>query len=460
MHPKGLYFLAFTEAWERFSYYGMSALLALYLVQQLLQPDHIMNVWGLGVLRSNLEDLMGPLTPQALASLIFGIYSAFVYLTPIAGGVLADRYWGARRTVLMGAFLLVLGHLAMAFDETFLLALVLLIMGTGLLKGNISAQVGALYPPSDDEKRTQGFIIFSVGISAGAMAGPIVCGSLALAYGWHIGFAGAAALMMLSMATYALGLRHLPPDAVRARQSSSTPLSKAERQKILALLAVIAITVFQTTAYNQSGNVGLIWISEHVDLQTSLGQVPEPWFPSFDALAGIIAAPLLIALWSRFPKLDLRPLHKIALGAAIAGVASLLLAAGALQAQSGEASWLWPLLAFVTFGIGYMHYWPTCLALVSRLAPMHLKGTMISVAFLAFFVANLLVGYVGTFYESLGPLNFWLINASIAGVGSVVALLSSKPLSKILDDLGPHPEVDETRPIDSDSFNVPSNTHS
>jgi len=267
-------------------------------------------------------------------------------------------------------------------------------------------------------------------------------------------------LMMLSMATYALGLRHLPPDAVRARQSSSTPLSKAERQKILALLAVIAITVFQTTAYNQSGNVGLIWISEHVDLQTSLGQVPEPWFPSFDALAGIIAAPLLIALWSRFPKLDLRPLHKIALGAAIAGVASLLLAAGALQAQSGEASWLWPLLAFVTFGIGYMHYWPTCLALVSRLAPMHLKGTMISVAFLAFFVANLLVGYVGTFYESLGPLNFWLINASIAGVGSVVALLSSKPLSKILDDLGPHPEVDETRPIDSDSFNVPSNTHS
>src|SRR5947199_485500 len=144
-HPKGLAYLAFTEAWERFSYYGMSALLVLYMVNQLLLPGHVEHVVGFAGFRHGIEWLFGPLSTQALASQIMGLYSGFVYFTPIIGGWLGDRI-GQRSAVVLGGLAMSSGHLAMAFDQSFLLALLLLIVGSGLLKGNISAQVGSLYP--------------------------------------------------------------------------------------------------------------------------------------------------------------------------------------------------------------------------------------------------------------------------------------------------------------------------
>jgi len=158
-HPKGLAYLAFTEAWERFSYYGMSALLVLYMVNQLLLPGHIEHVAGFGAFRHAVEGIFGPLSTQALASEIFGLYSAFVYFTPVMGGWLGDRV-GQRSAVVLGGLSMTCGHLAMAFDQSFLIALLLLIVGSGLLKGNISAQVGALYPIEEEERRSRGFAIF------------------------------------------------------------------------------------------------------------------------------------------------------------------------------------------------------------------------------------------------------------------------------------------------------------
>src|SRR5581483_2139628 len=142
-HPKGLLYLAFTEAWERFSYYGMTALVVLFMVNQLLLPGHVEHIGGFHQFRATLESFFGPLSTQALASQIFGLYSGFVYFTPLLGGMIADRWIGQRNAVVIGALSMSAGHVAMAFDQSFLLALLLLVVGSGFLKGNISAQVGA-----------------------------------------------------------------------------------------------------------------------------------------------------------------------------------------------------------------------------------------------------------------------------------------------------------------------------
>src|ERR1044072_7010988 len=208
--PKGLYYLAATEAWERFSFYGMTALVVLYMVNQLLLPGHAEHIAGFRGFRAGMELLFGPLSTQAIVSQIFGFYSGFVYFTPLVGGMIADRWIGQRNAVVIGAVSMSAGHLAMAFDQTFLLALLLLVVGSGFLKGNISAQVGALYPPENEAQRTRGFVIFSTGINIGAVLGPLLCGLLAQIYGWHYGFGVAAIFMFLGLATYLYGYRYLP----------------------------------------------------------------------------------------------------------------------------------------------------------------------------------------------------------------------------------------------------------
>src|ERR1044072_4948994 len=200
--PKGLYYLAFTEAWERFSYYGMTALVVLYMVNQLLLPGHVEHIGGFAGFRAAVESVVGPLSTQALASQIFGLYSGFVYFTPLLGGLIADRWIGQRNAVVIGALSMSSGYLAMAFDQTFLFALLLLVVGSGFLKGNISAQVGALYRPEDVARRTRGFVIFSTGINIGAVVGPLLCGLLAQVYGWHYGFGIGGIFMVLGLGPY------------------------------------------------------------------------------------------------------------------------------------------------------------------------------------------------------------------------------------------------------------------
>ena len=188
------------------------------MVNQLLLPGHVEKIAGFAAFRGVLESLTGPLSPVALGSLIFGLYSGFVYFTPVFGGLIADRWIGQRNAVVIGALSMSAGHIAMAFDRTFLLALLLLVIGSGFLKGNISTQVGALY--RDDSQRTGGFAIFSMGINCGAVFGPLLCGFLAQYYGWHYGFGVAAILMLAGLATYLCGYRYLPARVDRRRQNS------------------------------------------------------------------------------------------------------------------------------------------------------------------------------------------------------------------------------------------------
>lgn len=437
-HPKGLFYLAFTEAWERFSYYGMTALLVLYMVNQLLLPGHVEHVAGFAAFRAGLESVFGPLSTQALASNIFGLYSGFVYFTPLLGGLIADRWIGQRNAVVIGALLMSGGHIAMAFDQSFLLALVFLVLGSGFLKGNISAQVGALYPVQDEARRTRGFAIFSTGINFGAVVGPLLCGLLAQLYGWHVGFGAAAVFMLGGLATYLYGYRYLPARVARRNRSDGSRLTRTDWRVMFALIAVMAITIFQSIAYYQLANVGPVWIQGHVALEAGSFSVPVPWFQSIDPLFSILGVPVLFWIWRRQATRSREPneLGKIGLGAWVCAASNLLLVVAIVLAGDGPVHWIWPFLYCALQGIGFLYYWPTLLALVSRMAPPQVNATMMGLAFMSIFVGNILIGWIGGFYEKMTPLEFWSLHAAIGATGGVLVLLFGRALTRMLDTGG------------------------
>ena len=432
-HPRGLAYLAFTEAWERFSYYGMAALLVLYMVNQLLLPGHVEHVAGFPQFRGLIEGLFGPLSTQALASQIFGLYSGFVYFTPLFGGWLGDRI-GQRSAVVLGALSMAGGHLAMTFDQSFLLALLLLIVGSGLLKGNISAQVGSVYPADDEARRTRGFAIFSTAINFGAVTGPLLCGYLGDRYGWHLGFGTAALFMLGALAVYLRGYPYLPARVERKAKSPAATLTFADLKVILALIGVMAITVLAYIAYYQLANVLPVWIQAHADLNAGGFRIPIEWFYSIDPLVSILSVPFLFALWDRQAREGREPsaLTKIAIGSFISGSAYFVLIAG-ISFSAGRVLWVWPVMFCAVQGVGFMYFWPTLLALVSRAAPPKINATMMGVCFLTLFVANNLIGRIGGYYEKMSPTGFWALHAAIGAAGGVVMLLSSKILAPILE---------------------------
>ena len=435
-HPRGLAYLAFTEMWERFSYYGMSALLVLYMVQELLLPGHVENVWGMAAFRGGLEAVFGPLSAQALASQIFGLYGGLVYFTPMIGGWLADRHFGTRQVVLAGIMLMTAGHFAMTFEETFLIALTLLILGSGALKGNIAAQVGKLYARDEEAQRSRGFTIFSTFINVGAFGGPLISGSLAQAYGWHVGFAFAGLLMLIAIAVYIAGRAHLPDDRPAKRTDAEhVSLTSADRRTLWLMLPVLIAATLAHIGYFQSLNVGFIWISDHVDLATPLGNFPVPWFASVDPLTGILAMPLLLALWRTQAKRGLEPsdISKIVIGMTLMATGLLMFAIGAFRAESGQASIVWPLLAYICTGVGFLWYWPVTLSFVSRRAPTAITSLAVSASYVTLFFAGIATGIFGSFYEVLTPIPFFLLNAAIVGSGAVLLFLSGPLMRRALD---------------------------
>ena len=435
-HPVALAVLAATELAERFSYYGMTALLALYMVKQLLRPGHADHVLGLAALRHVFE-FRGAMSNEAFASLIYGWYGGLVYFTPLMGGWIADRWLGTRRTVALGALLMAAGHLAMSMDATFLFALVLLIIGSGFLKGNISAQVGSLYPKDAESLRERGFTIFSTAINIGAVAGPIGTGTIGLVYGWHAGFALAAALMLVALVVYLIGSRHLPARLPGAQEKAKLPpLSRDERTRAWTIAGVIALLVPVNVTYTMIWNIGVVWVDQHVDLQSPLGRVPASWFNSVDSFASILVAPVLIFLWARQARVGREPtsIAKIAIGALITGLSGLILAAGCLTAGAdGKVSVLWPLAGWFGMGVGFMWYWPITLALVSRAAPAKVNATLIGATFLALFFGSTIMGWVGSFYDQMSNSAFWTLDAAISLASGIVVLALKGPVTRILE---------------------------
>lgn len=440
-HPRGLAYLAFTETWERFSFYGMRALLGLYMVQELLLAGHIENVVGMATLRGGLEAVFGPLSTIALSSQIFGFYAGLVYLTPLLGGYIADRWLGAKKTVLIGVFLMTAGHMTMVFEASFLLALLLLILGSGCLKGNIAAQVGHLYASGDTSRAGHGYAIFSTGINIGAAAGPLACGTLAQIYGWDVGFGAAGILMLAACAIYLAGQNHLPDERPRGTvKFTHAPLTRDEWRRVRLVLAVMVIAMFPQMAYDQMLNTGLLWVLGHVDLATRFGNVPVAWFASFDSIVSIVVAPGLIALWAGMSRRGTEPgdIAKIGIGGLLSAGSGLLLVIAASAAGEGRTSVWLPMLGFASTGIAFMWYWPILLAFVSRNAPAKISALLMSVAYLTLFFTNVGGGLLGSLYEWMGPVNFWIGNTAMALSGAVAAFVFEPPITRALSTTPSH----------------------
>lgn len=431
-HPIGLVYLFCTEAWERFSFSGMQALLVLYMVGELLQPGHIEQVAGFGTFRAAIEWVYGPLAPQPLSSIVFGLYTSLVFFMPVFGGILGDRVFGQRRMVMAGAVFMAGGHLLMAFQPSFLLALLLLILGSGCLKGNISTQVGSLYADGD-RRRADGFQIFSAGINTGVIVAPFICGTLGEVYGWHYGFGAAGIGMMIGLVIYISGRRYLPPDRI-ADPAADGASEKVEPRMLAALaLVFILVTCFLTSA-GQLGNVYSLWIKAHVDRGLLGFTIPVTWFQSFTSIFGVIATPFLIRFWQAQAARGAEPalLTKMAIGLAFAATGLALLGIFATVAGEGMVPWALLLPMHLLITTAYLYVWPVGLALFSQVAPRGRQAMFIGTFFLSSFVASNLVGWLGGLYSTLSPTIFWLIHAAIPAGGALLVPLLQRPLRKTL----------------------------
>jgi proton-dependent oligopeptide transporter, POT family len=426
-HPRGLAVLFATEAWERFSYFGNAALLVLYMTKYLFEPERVDSILGLAAVKAAIEFLFGRLDPQPLASQLFGFYTGLAYCSPILGGFLADRLVGHRRTVIIGGILMAIGHFLMTFEALFILALLFLILGIGAFKPNISSQVGALYAPNDS-RRDRAYSIFYVGINIGAFAAPLACGTLAVLWGWHYGFAAAGFGMLISLAIYLAGARSLPAgETTPANRSTAgqVPFNADERRSMLVLIGITAVAALFWAAYDQQGNTILLWAEDFTDRSLEFviwrGQIPSPWFLSLNPLFIFLFTPALVRWWARQAERgrEAPPVTKMAFGCLYLALANLIMAAAAWNA-GGQISPAWLVLYFVLATIGELHFAPIALALISKLAPLRAMSLMMGIWFAATLPGDILAGFLGGFWNTMTKAHFFLLIAAIAAAAGVL----------------------------------------
>jgi POT family proton-dependent oligopeptide transporter len=427
-HPKGLAVLAGTELWERFSFYGMQALLMLYMTGQLLKPGHVETVLGLGGFRHLLSVLFGPMTDLAFAAQTFGLYSAFIYLTPLMGAWLGDRVLGKTRTVTIGALTMAAGHLMMASEHLFLFALLLLILGAGCVIGNMAAQVGQLYAP-DDHRRTRAFGLYLIALNIGSLAAPLICGTLGEKIGWHWGFTAAGIGMLVGVVVYLTGRRHLPPDRFRSREVRPR-LTLVQWRHVLGILLVFIPYTIVNTALWQAYGILLVWADTSVS-HTILGwTMPVTWVLTFDGIMTIVGVLTANAIWQRLAQSGREPSDITKLGLSCLGVAIAFFFLS-LVARSAVAP-LILLLAFfllLDLSIGWMEA-PT-VSLTSRSAPASVNATMIALFKATSAISFVLVGWMGRFFEPLGPSRFWALMGTIALSGFLLVAIFRKPVTAL-----------------------------
>ena len=399
--PRGLTVLFLTNMWEQFSYFGMRALLVLYMTKELL------------------------LTQQA-SSLIYGIYTACAYFTPIVGGVVADRVLGKRRAVMIGASVMAAGHFMMAFEPLFYAALAVIALGNGLFLPSLPSQINDLYA-ADDPRRAWAYNVYYVGINVGGLLAPLVCGTLGEVYGWHYGFGAAGVGMVLGLGIYLWGGRYLPAETGPGAVDSRRPAAPASamsigRSTVLLLVAVaLSVTVFRG-AYEQVGNTVALWMDTGVDRAAGGFVLPVTWFFALNPLLVMLMTPFLLARWRRRAAAgrEWSAARKMAAGALIVGAAFLLLALAAAGGEGARAGWPWLVAFFVLFTLGELYILPTGLGLFARVAPAGLGATTVAAWYLAIFSGSLAAGFVGTLWSSTShPLYF----AGLAALTGIAALM-------------------------------------
>jgi POT family proton-dependent oligopeptide transporter len=436
-HPRGLGFLIFAEAWERFSYYGMLALLALYMSKQLLLPGHAEHVAGFEPFRAFLSSIYGANTTLAVATAVAGLYGAGVYLTPLVGGFIADRLIGRTMAITIGAVLMAIGHFLMAFEMSFLLALSCLLAGVGLFKGNIATQVGELYAPGD-LRRADAFQLYFIGISVAVIISPVVCGYLGEKVAWHWGFGAAGVGMLVGLLVYLSGRRWLPPDVIRRRGDhvERPKLAPGEGKTIAVLLLLVPVLAVSAIGNQQIFNAYELWGDAHYQLEFAGHTMPVSFLISFDAIVSTCTLAGSVAFWRWWGKRRREPdeIVKLTIGAAIASLAPLVLALASLQeAATGQKVGLaWALGFHVLNDIGFANLFPVGLALFSRASPKAVAGLMIGIYYLNLFFAGLGVARLGGLLDKVPPVEFWLIHAGLIALGAVLLLIMWRLFGRVL----------------------------
>jgi POT family proton-dependent oligopeptide transporter len=426
-HPRGLATLFFTEMWERFSYYGMRAFLLLYMVTPASQG-------GLG-----FSDPDG--------TSIYGTYTGSVWGAAILGGIVADRFLGQYRSVLIGGVIIALGHFALAFKALsfFYAGLTLIVVGTGLLKPNVSTIVGSLYPQGDP-RRDAGFSIFYMGINLGAFLGPLVAGYLAQRVGWHVGFACAGVGMLLGLVQYVLGRQRLqgaiarleaqPRPAVAAAESGSGfGFSADEWKRIGAILILFAAASLFWSGYEQAGSTLTLFADRYTRLELFGFSFPSSWFQTVQPICVILLAPLFAWLWMRLGPREPSVPAKFVLALFFMSMSFLVLVPAGAMAQSGEGlrvSPMWLITAYFISELGELCLSPVGLSAVTKLAPLRILGVMMGVWFLSNSFGNKLAGYAAGFISSMPLESLFGTVAAVLGASAIVMLVLVKPIRSLM----------------------------
>ena len=443
-HPKGLYLLFATEMWERFSYYGMRGLLTLYLTKATIEG-------GLGF-------------DDANAGLLYGIYTGLVYLTPIFGGWLADNYMGQRKSITIGGIMMALGQFSLFFSSAnalmpFYLGLILLIIGNGFFKPNISTIVGQLYPAGDNRKDSA-FTIFYMGINLGAFLAPLVCGFLAedffavkdtagnvTSYGFNYGFLAAGIGMVLGQLMFNfMGQKYLgdlgkEPGAkvlkakAAAEGTVDPPMTKEEKDRLRVIVIMMLFNIFFWAGFEQAGSSISLYTDRFIDRGIGDWTVPTSWFQSVNPLFIVLLGPVFTILWTWLGKRGKEPntIIKMALGMILLGVGFFLMIGAALE-RGGDvadtavkANIMWLIGTYLIHTMGELCLSPVGLSMVTKLAPIRLGSLMMGVWFLSSFIANFLSGYLVQFFATMGALTiFAIISGVVIGLGMIVLIISNQ----------------------------------
>lgn len=426
-HPKGLFLLFATEMWERFSYYGMRALLVLSLVAGVEAANP-----GFGWTRADALEL-------------YGLFTGFVYFTPLIGGWLADNFLGQRKSIIIGGILMAIAQFMLAAAipgnlPLFYAGLVVLCIGNGFFKPNISTMVAEFYP-AGDARRDGAFTIFYMGINLGAFLAPFVCSTLGEdpTYGWSYGYAAAGVGMILSViiqlifAQRMLGDIGVEPAAKRSLQMSGgkkEPLTNEEVDRLRVIFMLFVFVVLFWAAFEQAGGLMNLYASEKTDRAIGSFIVPAGWFQSLNPLFIVLLAPVFAALWARLGAAGKNPptAKKMVLGLILTGIGFLFMVAAVFD-QQGSADHLagmhWLVFAYLFHTMGELCISPVGLSMVTKLSPLRLASLMMGVWFLINFVANYAAGLIGSYAESLGELAiFGGLAGTLFGFSVILYLLS------------------------------------
>ena len=398
-HPSGLYMLFMVEMWERFNYYGMRALLSLFMISTVIQYS------------------------KATSSKIYGMFTALVYLTPVIGGYLADRFIGKRHSITIGAILMALGQFTLASYEivdpklALFTGLTLIILGNGFFKPNISTIVGELYPPKDP-RRDSGFTIFYMGINVGAFIAPFVCGylgqpdsvaNIAEAYKWKYGFMAAGTGMVIGLIWYLvsqkkyLGEIGLYPvtDTKAVDHVDNKPLTSEEIDKIKAIFTFVFFAVFFFAFFEQAGTSLNFFAEEATKLDLGFIKLKASYFQAVNPICVVIFAPIFAKMWIRMGDKNPSIPVKFGWGLFLQGIAFMIIAIGAsIYTAQGPVSALWLVFCYFFCTMGELCLSPVGLSMVTKLAPAKFMSLFMGVWLAASFIGNLLAGWLASFYDS------------------------------------------------------------